>query len=380
MTEVDHHMRVFIAPFDIVKIKIFNTEPRIIYSTDLTSVGKLDRDNTKLAIALTGKPISRYESKDEVWDLEDEERRNVEIVETYVPMYGPDGKVIGSFEVYKDITRNLQLANRVFLRSWGALTITVLGVFTVLMFVIYRAFQTAKTSSVNLAITNDQLQKQIEDRKRLERELLSIIEQERKRTGQELHDSIGQQLTGIAFMMESLGEKLNNKSLSEETSYAEKINTCVGRATEQVRVLAKGLHPIDLDRNGLTSALGELAANTERIFNISCGLKCENSFTIEDSSVAINLYRIAQEAITNAVKHGKTKNVIIRLVIEDSCLKLVVENDGLDFPAGQIQSKGLGLRIMRYRAEIMGGSLDIQKKSDGGTAVTCMLRNKGQVA
>ncbi len=376
LPEVDHHMRVFIAPFDIVKIKIFNTEPRVIYSTDPKATGKLDPNNTSLLTALAGTPISKYECTDEVWDLDDEERTNVEIVETYVPMYGTNGKIIGSFEVYKDITRNLAMADKIFVRSWGALAVTVLGVFATLMFVIHRAVQTIKVSAVNLMTTNEQLQQEVEDRKRLEKELLSIIERERQRIGQELHDSIGQQLTGIEFMMEVLGEKLSDKSLSEQVSYAEKINARVSQATEQTHNLARGLHPIDLDRNGLVPVLQELTENTEQLFEVSCTLKCEKAASINDVSVAINLYRIAQEAITNAIKHGKAKSIKIELTSKDDSLILTVENDGLDFPAGPSHDEGMGLKIMRYRAEIINSSFDIHKGTNGGTIVTCVLPNE----
>ncbi|MHC4192350.1 MAG: sensor histidine kinase [Planctomycetota bacterium] len=373
LSEVDHHMRVFIAPFDIVKIKIFNTELRVIYSTDPKAIGKLDPNNTSLLTALAGTPISKYECKDEVWDLDDEERTNVEVVETYVPMYGTNGKVIGSFEVYKDITRKLAMADKIFVRSWGALAVTALGVFATLMFVIHRAVQMIKISTVNLMATNEQLQQEAEDRKRLEKELLSISERERQRIGQELHDSIGQQLTGIAFMMEVLGDKLSDKSLSEQVSYAEKINARVSQATEQTHNLARGLHPIDLDRNGLVSALHELKANTEQLFEVSCTLKCEKAASINDVPVAINLYRIAQEAITNAIKHGKAKKIMIELTSKNGGLTLTVENDGLDFLAGPSHSEGMGLKIMRYRAEIINSSFDIHKGTNGGTIVTCVL-------
>jgi signal transduction histidine kinase len=369
-------MRVFIAPFDIVKIKIFNTEPRVIYSTDPRATGELDPNNSSLLTALAGTPISKYEHKDEVWDLGDEERVDVEVIETYVPMYGPDGKIIGSFEVYKDITRNLAMADKIFVRSWGALAVTVLGVFAALMFVIHRAAQTIQVSTVKLTTTNEQLQQEVEDRKRLQKELLSIIERERQRTGQELHDSIGQQLTGIAFMIEVLGEKLSDKSLAEQVSYAERINERVGQAAEKTRKLAKGLHPIDLDRNGLVSALQELSVNTEELFDVSCTLECEEAISINDVSVAINLYRIAQEAITNAVKHGKAENIRIGLVPQDGCLSLTVENDGLELSSGLTRTGGMGLKIMRYRAEIISGSLDISKGADGGTIVTCVFPNE----
>jgi signal transduction histidine kinase len=376
LPEVDRQMRVLIAQFHIVKIKIYNAEPRVIYSTDPTIIGKLDPNNASLSKALAGTPVSKHECRDEVWDLDDEKRINVEIVETYVPVYGTDGKTIGSFEIYKDITPNLAMADKIFVRSWGTLTVTVLGVFATLMFVIRRAIQTIKVSTVNLTTTNERLQQEVEDRKRLEKELLSVVEQERQRIGQELHDSIGQQLTGIAFMMEVLGEKLSDKSLAEEAPYAEKISERVGQAAEQTRSLAKGLHPIDLDKNGLASALQELMANTEQLFDVSCTLKCEKAVSIDDVSVAINLYRIAREAITNAIKHGKAKNIGIELTAKNDCLTLMVENDGLGFPAGPSHGEGMGLKIMRYRAEMINGSLDIRKGSDGGTIVTCVFPNE----
>jgi len=376
LPEVDRRMRVLIDQFHIVKIKIYNAESRIIYSTDPTIIGKLDPNNASLSKALAGMSVSEYERKDEVWDLDDEKRINVEIVETYVPVYGTDGKIIGSFEIYKDITPNLAMADRIFVRSWGTLAVTVLGVFAALMFVIRRAAQMIKVRTVNLTTTNEQLQQEVKDRKHLENELLSIIERERQRIGQELHDSIGQQLTGIAFMMEVLGEKLSDKSLTEQVSYAEMINSRVNKATEQTHNLAKGLHPIDLDRNDLVSAIQELASNTEQLFDVSCTLKCENAVSINDVSVAMNLYRIAQEAITNAIKHGHAKNITIGLIAVRSCLTLTVENDGLDFPAGANHSDGMGLRIMRYRAEVMNSSLEVGKGTNGGTIVTCDLSNE----
>jgi len=225
-----------------------------------------------------------------------------------------------------------------------------------------------------LTKTNKQLLKEMEERKLLEKELLSIVEHERQRIGQGLHDSIGQQLTGIAFMMEVLGERLSGKSLTEEITYVEKIKSRLGQAAEQTRVLAKGLHAIDLDRNGLVSAIQELASSTEELFNVSCSFKCDKSVSINDISVATNFYRIAQEAITNAIKHGHAKNIMIGLTVEDDCLRLTVESDGLDFPVGLNSRNGMGLRIMRHRAEAINSSLEIRRGDNGGTIVICNLK------
>jgi signal transduction histidine kinase len=227
--------------------------------------------------------------------------------------------------------------------------------------------------TTELTKTNQQLLEEIERRKGLERELLSIVERERQRIGQELHDSIGQQLTGIAFMMEVLGDKLADKSLTEEAPYAERINTHVSRAVEMARNLAKGLHPVDLDRNGLLPVLEELAINTEQLFNIACTFTCDKADLLSRISTPINLYRIAQEAITNAVKHGKAENIKVKLTSQQDTVTLTVENDGLEFPAGPGHAEGMGLKIMRYRAELMNSSLDIRKSARGGTIVTCVV-------
>lgn len=378
LPEVDRQMRVFIEPFNIVKIKIFNTEPRVIYSTDPKAVGKLDPNNASLAKALAGTPVSKHERKEEIWDLDDEERIDVELVETYVPVYGPDGKIIGSFEIYRDITHNLAMADRMFFRSWGALAATVLVVFAMLLLVIRRAVLMIQVSSAKVEAANRQLRKEVEDRKHLEKELLNVIERERKRTGQELHDSIGQELTGIAFMIEALSEKLSDKSLAEQASYAEKINTRIDQAVERTRRLARGLHPVDFDNNGLASVLQELAATTEELFDVSCTLHCAEGIEAGDVSAAINLYRIAQEAITNAVKHGKATKIRIDLACRDGEVVLTIENDGLGFDPGGTEGPGMGLKIMRHRVEVIDGSLDIRSRADGGTIVTCVVSRKGQ--
>jgi signal transduction histidine kinase len=369
-------MNVFADAFDIAKIKIYNVESQVIYSTDTKIIGQQDPYNKSLQTALAGTPISKHESKDKVWDLDNEEHLDIDAIETYIPVYGPDGVIIGSFEIYKDIAKDLRMADTLLIRSWSVLAVTVLGVFSILMFVIHRAIKTIKISTGNLVKTNGQLQQEIADRKRLEKELLGIVEQERQRIGQELHDSIGQQLTGVAFMAEKLGKRLSRKSLTEEIKYAERIGTCISLAAEQTRNLAKELHPIDLDRNGLIPAIEELAENTEKLFNISCVTKCEKNISISNITVTINLYRIAQEAITNAVKHGKARNIKIELATGNSHLKLVVENDGISFSTERSNGKGMGLRVMQYRAESINGSLDIRKGANGGTIITCILPKK----
>lgn len=210
-----------------------------------------------------------------------------------------------------------------------------------------------------------------QDRKRLERELLCVIERERQRTGRELHDNIGQQLAGVLYMVEVLRGRLSNTSPVDDVSYIDKISTQVNQAIEQMHVLAKGLDPIDLERNGLILELEKLAIHVQSTYGISCTVECGEGFSTGDSSVAINLYRVAQEAITNAIKHAKPKNIKIGLIAEDGHWKLILANDGLEFPEDLTTGDGMGLRIMQHRADMINGSLNIRRRVNGGTIVTC---------
>ncbi|MHC4557041.1 MAG: MEDS domain-containing protein [Planctomycetota bacterium] len=233
-----------------------------------------------------------------------------------------------------------------------------------------------QTRTVELTQANKQLLQEIEERKRLEKEILNISEREQRRIGRELHDSIGQQFTGIAFMMKVLEQKLATKLPDEATDAAE-ITKLVSQAMDQTRGLAKGLHPVDLDANSLTPALQELTATTENMFSIHCAFKCDKPVLIDDAELATHLYRITQEAITNAIKHGKAKNIRVELDRERDKSVLTVENDGLDFPEEfEARGTGMGLQIMDHRADIIGASLDIHKATKGGTIMTCSFPNK----
>ncbi|MHC4483045.1 MAG: sensor histidine kinase, partial [Planctomycetota bacterium] len=221
-----------------------------------------------------------------------------------------------------------------------------------------------------------QLLQEIDARRRLEKEILNISERERRRIGQELHDSLGQQLTGIGFMTKVLEQKLAAKSPNEATDVAE-IAKLVNQATDQARGLSKGLHPVDLEAGTLMLALQELATTTKSVFGIRCTFECDKRVKIENPEVAIHLYRIAQEAITNAIKHGGAKNVQIGLARRRDKSVMTVKSDGLDFPKEfEARGTGMGLQIMDHRVDIIGGSLDIRKGSKAGTVVTCTFPNE----
>ncbi len=146
MPKLDQEIRVFLASFDIVKIKFFDNEMRVIYSSDSKIIGKLDINNTKLAGALTGETTSKYENKDSIWDLAVEERIDLKLVETYVPILSSNGKIIGSFEIYKDITQDLMIVNKILIRTIGILLIITMSIFGGFVFVMHRASNTRQAA------------------------------------------------------------------------------------------------------------------------------------------------------------------------------------------------------------------------------------------
>ncbi|MGD1277250.1 MAG: PAS domain S-box protein [Tepidisphaeraceae bacterium] len=211
----------------------------------------------------------------------------------------------------------------------------------------------------------------LSDQKRLERQLLEISDRERRRIGQDLHDGLGQQLAGIGFLSKSLENRLAAKAL-EESVDARKIADLVAQAIGQARGLARGLHPVELKSSGLMFALNELAASVQEVFRIRCRAHFDDPVLLRDNTAAIHLYRIAQEAVHNAIKHGRARNITITLSRSGKQVTLQIDDDGSGFTppvstAGQ--SKGLGLHIMQYRAALIGGSLDIGPGPTAGTRI-----------
>jgi len=220
-----------------------------------------------------------------------------------------------------------------------------------------------------LAVVRD-----ITDRKRLEREILEVSSREQQRIGQDLHDGLGQHLTGITFLTKVLERKLENKS-PEEAKEAAEIGRLVMQALAQTRNLARGLFPVELERNGLVAAIADLTENVERMCKMKCNFKSQESITVQDNVLATHIFRIAQEAINNSVKHGKAKKIDVTLLPVGDHLELCVMDDGTGFNP-EAKMDGLGLRIMHYRARRIGGTLEIKAPEKGGTRVTCSFRNK----
>jgi len=213
------------------------------------------------------------------------------------------------------------------------------------------------------------------DRRQLEEELLATSGREQRRIGQDLHDGLCQQLVGIEFRNSVLVQQLAKQEKAR--TEAMRIGELIRDVTRQARLLAKGLLPVQLDATGLMSALQELTSNASKLFNVSCRFECPQHVLVGDNTVATHLYRIVQEAISNAVKHGHARSIIVSLSGSADQLTLRIWNNGAGFPVGASAEGGLGLRIMQYRAEMIGASLKISSVIGKGTTVACTFKMNG---
>lgn len=215
----------------------------------------------------------------------------------------------------------------------------------------------------------------ITERKRLEKEILEVSDREQRRIGYDLHDGLCQHLAGIELKSQVLEQKLGKRSKAAAARLGE-IAKDVRDAIGHTRSLARGLSPVMLESEGLASALQELAVNTENIFNVSCHFEFEELVQIHDLAVATNLFRIAQEAVSNAIKHGKAKLISINLESVRGQIILRVSDNGAGFPEKSPRQKGMGLRIMQSRAGMISGTLAIERRAAGGVMVTCAAPNR----
>jgi len=200
----------------------------------------------------------------------------------------------------------------------------------------------------------------ITERKRLEKAILEVSAREQHRIGEDLHDGLGQHLTGIAFMSKVLESKLSEMSLPESVDAA-KIVKLVNEAINKTRELSRGLLPVVSDAHGLMSALTRYAEETQDLFRISCRFECGSPVLVYDVNVATHLYHIAREAVNNAIKHGHPSHIVIRLSAENGISE------------ASANQAGMGLNIMNYRANMVGGLLDVRKNSTAGTSVVCVF-------
>jgi PAS domain S-box-containing protein len=210
----------------------------------------------------------------------------------------------------------------------------------------------------------------ITSRKQLEREVLDISEREQRRIGQDLHDDLCQRLTATEFLAHSVASDLSTK-LPAYAMRVGKIAEYIRGAISHTRLLARGLSPVRLSDEGLITALRELAASTEELFNICCNLNVEAGVAVENPETGSQLYRITQEAISNAIRHGRATLIEITLERFEDRLRMIIADDGCGIPRTQPSNDGMGLRIMQHRAGIISATLEIRPGETTGTQVVC---------
>jgi signal transduction histidine kinase len=215
----------------------------------------------------------------------------------------------------------------------------------------------------------------ITSRRRMEKQIADISDREQRRIGQDLHDSLCQHLVSVAFAGELLRENLARQE-APEAAQAEAIVEMVNEGISEARNLARGLYPVRLEVDGLASALEELAAGVQARTGIACRFFCDEPVCIFNQVAGTNLFRIAQEAVINAVKHGGCRSISIGLGAVENEVTLTVRDDGVGFPDSAEARGGMGLSIMNYRASLIRASLNIRRGAGGGTVVICSFHNE----
>jgi signal transduction histidine kinase len=234
-----------------------------------------------------------------------------------------------------------------------------------------------KERTRELLDSNEQLRREIAIKNNLQKQIMEISEKEHRRIGQDLHDSLSQQLGGIIFMGQVLFAKLKKVGLAE----AQEMKKLIGHlqnALTYTRDLAKGLYPT-LGEGGLFVALNELAIAVAELFAVTVTVECEAGVNTYDEAVTIHIYRIVQETLNNAIKHGKATRIAIRLFRNKGAVVLAVSDNGVGFPE-KPNKKGMGLNIMQYRASSIGSSFEIVSKRNKGTVVKCVFSKSGAFA
>ena len=199
-----------------------------------------------------------------------------------------------------------------------------------------------------------------------ERRLVNASEEVQQRIGRELHDDLGQHLTAIAFKAQILANKLQESGFNDED--AKSITDMLNQAISKTRNIAHGLYPVELEERGLCGMLAKFADHIETMYSVKCSFDHDPDFHIEDHDVAVHLFRIAQEAVSNAIKHGGASHIILRVSSKPAFQKLEILDNGRGFQ-GNTTLPGVGLRSMRYRADLIGAELEVENRMGRGTQV-----------
>ncbi|HET7084715.1 MAG TPA: sensor histidine kinase [Rhizomicrobium sp.] len=240
-----------------------------------------------------------------------------------------------------------------------------------LVFVLTRLRQLQTGLEIRVQERARALRRETAERERLEQEMLEISEREQRRIGQDLHDGLCQHLTGTALAAHVLAEKLGARDLHESEA-AHRIVDLVEEAISLARGMAKGLYPVELQADGLMQALEHFTATTTELFGVACRFECATPVLIHSPATATHLYRIAQEAVGNAVKHGQARHVTVALEENDDGIRLSISDDGRGLAKDAADGKGMGLRIMADRAKMVGGIFSVTHRFKG-VELICLI-------
>lgn len=205
----------------------------------------------------------------------------------------------------------------------------------------------------------------------LEKHILEIADQEKERLGRELHDGLGQTLAGIAALSTTLSKTLASKSDVAASASAAEVTRLLNESIGEARDLARGLGPLGLEETGLDAALEALALNVQHRFRIACTVEFDDCSRTLRRQGEVHLFRIAQEAVNNAVAHGHAERIEISLTSKDGEGFLSVQDDGVGLSKESRTSSGIGMRTMAYRARLIGASFEVRSRTTRGTVVTC---------
>ncbi|HPU57230.1 MAG TPA: response regulator [Verrucomicrobiota bacterium] len=235
--------------------------------------------------------------------------------------------------------------------------------------------------TADLRAANLKLQQVIEERRRLENELLDIAENERRSIGFDLHDDLGQKLTGVSLMLKGLEQRLAHEG-HPYVEEARRIRELVEQIVHHTHNLAHEFSALGATGDDLETMLKGLVDNVEKMFGIPCGLALKGDLSDLPPNTIVQFCKISQEAISNAVKHGKARRVSISLCQSGDKCTLTIKNAGIPFSVPPEKKNRMGLRIMNYRANTVGATLDIRPNGKNGTVVTCVLpaKNGGATA
>lgn len=224
------------------------------------------------------------------------------------------------------------------------------------------------------SIKNDQaLQTEILERKEVEREALEIAQKEQRRFGSQLHDGLCQELTSILMFTKALIQQTEKENDIEMAQF-KKIADMLLKAVDQARDTARGLYPGEMEGASLMHSLEELLTRTHINSQVDCRFNCPETILINDNNIATHLYRITQEGVSNALKHGKAKLIEVDLIRKNNRITLIVRDDGVGFAYPVLNSKGIGLSIMKYRADMMDATFQVAANVPHGVVLTCSLK------